>query len=412
MKQVILGLFLLGVWNGYGQEQNPFFTRSSDSTVKQETGVFADYYVGSNAITNSFVNRFFMGGFIDDKLKKQVEGRLQKMNYLGGDINEGLWYSHRIDSGMSKGKFSWFISVRSRQHADFAYSKDLFKVCFEGNDAYKGQTADFNGFQLNTIQYQQFQAGIAGPHFGIALSVYNGSQYQQLHAPTAQLFTSQAGDYLDFTTRYSMTVSDPKSTSPFANNGLGAGLDFYYHAPLYIETKRKGEVFLECSDIGFITWNRKTNHYAGDTMYHFDGFAINNAFQLADTSVHYSAKTILNAHVQSQSYYTSFLPGNMNISYVPDGKIWQFVPGIRLRYAANYKPFEYLQLRYHIRSKITLNIELGYGGYAGLQSALSVQAKLFKGLHLKAGTYNFAGYIIPAFTCGQGAYVSIVKLFH
>ncbi|HXC03434.1 MAG TPA: DUF5723 family protein, partial [Bacteroidia bacterium] len=266
---------------------------------------------------------------------------------------------------------------------------------------------DFNGFQLNTLQYQQFQVGIAGSDFGIALSVYNGAQYEMLHAPTAQMYTSTAGDYIDFTTNYSMVRSDPAHTQTLSNNGIGAGLDLYYH--LNIACNK--EVYVECSDIGFIRWNPKTNHYGNDTAYHFDGFAIQNAFQLGDTTVHYSAKSVLNARVNEQKGYTSYLPGMINVCYVTDGHIYQIIPGIRFRYNANYRPCEYVQFLYHIRKKLLINLELAYGGYAGLQSGLSVHALLGKGITLKAGTSNFMGYLVPAFTCGQGAYISLSKTF-
>ncbi|HXC04685.1 MAG TPA: DUF5723 family protein [Bacteroidia bacterium] len=412
MKRLLVCFFSLVAMQVKSQEINPYFSAPADSSAKRETGIFAGYSAGSNAITNGFINSFYLGQFINNSQKQEVESRLHASNRLGGDADGGIYYMQKIDSyHHHKINASWFVAIKSRQHADFSFSKDLFKVCFEGNDGYRGQTADFSGFQMNVMQYQQFQAGFMGKYFGFSLSVYNGSQYQMLQAKTAQLYTSPMGDYLDFNANYAMTVSNPSNSQPFANNGLGTGLDLYARVPICVETKHAGQLYFEVSDLGFIRWNKKTDHYGNDTLYHFDGIAINNAFQVADSSIHYSAKSILNAKVNSQSAYTAPLPASFHVCYIPDGETYQIVPGIRYRVDANYIPYEYVQVRYHIRKYLTLNAELGYGGYAGFQTGLSVQTILGRGFQLKAGTSNFLGYAFPAFTCGQGAFVSISKVF-
>jgi hypothetical protein len=60
---------------------------------------------------------------------------------------------------------------------------------------------------------------------------------------------------------------------------------------------------------------------------------------------------------------------------------------------------------------LSISGELGYGGYANLQTGFSVNARFGKGLTFHLGTNNLFAYIIPQYTCGQGAFISISKVF-
>jgi len=395
----------------FAQSNSPFFDLNADTTIRWAGGVFANYDVGSNAITNSFINKFYSGQFIDSTQKSRVRNKLNNNNRLGGDVNGGIFYLQKLDSSAHHKNVSWFVSAKSRQHLNMAFSRDLFNVAFYGNDGYKGQTADFSGFNMSLVQYQQFQAGLCSDRFGVGLSVYNGQQFMMLQAKTATMYTSTFGDYIDFKTSYNMITSDQAHTNPGAMNGIGTGLDFYARMPLQLENGQKGDLFIQLADFGFIHWNAQTNHYKNDTTFHFDGFVVKNAFQLADSSVHYSAKNVINAKPYQQTSYASYLPATLDIKFVPSGIKYQFVIGVRYRFVSDYNPYGYGQFRYHFGKRYTLIAEVGYGGYANFQSGLTLQAKFNNGLSIHLGTNNILGYLIPDYTCGQGAFISLSKIF-
>jgi hypothetical protein len=393
------------------QSNNPFFELKTDSSFRSGAGAFANYNIGSNALTNGFINSFYTGGYINDAQKSRVEKKLNRSNQLGADANTGIYYVQKKDTFLHQKTSAWFVSVKERVHANASFSRDAFNIGFYGNTAYLGQTADFSGFNLQILQYQQFQAGLTGDRFGVGVSVYNGQQLLLLNAKTAKLYTSPNGEYIDFNTSYSMLVSDTKNTNPGAMNGIGTGLDFYFRIPVKFHQKEKGNLQVEVSDLGFIRWNSQTNHYKNDTSYHFEGFAVKNVFQLADTSIHYTAKTVLNAKPSQQSGYASSLPATVDVKYVPNGIHYQGVLGIRYRFASDYRPYEYAQLLYHFGSRLSACAEIGYGGYANLQSGFSLQANFKKGFAAQLGTNNLFGYIFPLNSSGQGMYVSISKVF-
>ncbi|HEV7230255.1 MAG TPA: DUF5723 family protein [Bacteroidia bacterium] len=395
----------------FAQTNNPFFELQPDSSFKWTAGTYANYAVGSTAMTNEFINSFWTGKFIDENQKQRVQSRLKNSNTIGGDANAGLFYIQGIDSLFQHKKLAWFVAIKERAHANARFSRDLFNVAFEGNDSYKGKTADFSGFELNEIQYQQFQGGVMSDRFGIGISVYNGQQMSLLKAKTASLYTSQYGDYLDFNTSYSMILSDPRHTGLGSSNGIGSGLDLYARMPMTLHNGHKADLIVELSDLGFIRWNAGTNHYKNDTTYHFDGFVVKNAFQLADTSMHYSAKAALNAKPDQKGAYATYVPATLDVKFAPLGVRFQYLLGIRYRFDSDYRAYGYGQIHYHFGPRFILAAEIGYGGYANLQTGLTLTAKLNSGLAMQLGANNVMAYIAPSMSGGQGVFLSLSKTF-
>jgi hypothetical protein len=427
-RTALLLLFCAGSFLMPAQSINPFFQKEADSTAAWEIGAFADYSACSNALTNPFINAFYTGAYITNGQKDQVAKRLSATNHLGFDINEGFFYQQHPDTFLSFKGVSWFVAVKNRSHVNSGFSKDLFNLAFYGNTGYKGQTLDAGNFNLNTIQYQQMQAGFTynwfiqdwqrSLLFGASLSVYNGQAFENLQVPSAKIYTSATGDYLDLSVAYKRMLSDQQHSNPGSSNGIGAGLDLFILYPIVLDARHRqiGNLRIELSDLGFIRWNSKTSYYRGDTAFHFDGFPVKNAFQLGDTSIHYSTQSLLHVRPDKQAAFTSYLPAMIDIKYIPMGIHYQFIWGLRYRHDPGYVLYEYLQFCYHFGMRYSLAAEIGLGGYGGgsgnLQSGLFVKALLPGGFNLKAGTNNVFGYLMPSNTSGEGVFVSLVKVFH
>jgi hypothetical protein len=412
MKHIVwIGFLLIQAGILSSQSVNPFFELPTDTTTNWSAGLFGSYSAGSSAITNELMNSFYTGRFITDAQKQRVESKLRSSNRLGGDADGGLYYLHKRDSLCHTKISAWFVAVKERNHVNARFSKDLFKLAFEGNSQYRGQTADLGNFNLNLQQYQQFQAGVLTDHFGISLSVYSGQQFLELQAKKAQLYTSTYGDHLDFNTSYRMALSDPSHTGAGASNGIGSGLDLFARMPLTLSNGQKADLIVELGDLGFIRWNAKTRGYQNDTSYHFDGFTLKNAFQLGDTSLHYTPKSAVHVHVQEKGAYGTALPTLLDIKFVPQGIHYQFVLGLWYRFSADCVPYGYARFLYHLSPRFRLSLEAGYGGYARFQTGLQVQGQLTKGFTVKAGTQNMLAYFSPAQSWGQGVYVSLSKSF-
>ncbi len=250
-----------------------FSDEFSDSS-KTHFGITGDYDFNSNALTNSLLAKFYLGGYIDTDLKNSVLNRLKNENRLGGNIDYGAYASVKMKSFLGSKFISLFFSARDRTHLDAQFSKDLYTVGFYGNSQYAGKTADFNNFNLNLIHYQQLQIGIfstkldSAAHWGIGISFLKGQQYLSVAAKKAELFTSSDGQYIDFNTQLSAAQSDPAHTGIGALNGYGSSLDIYFEAPF--QTRFGNSKFrVSVSDIGFIRFNKQTMTLQQDSLFHF-----------------------------------------------------------------------------------------------------------------------------------------------
>ena len=214
LKKILFILTLFTIQNKTEAQISAIFSDEFPDSTKVRVGLTADYGINASALTAQFVSKFYKGGFIDVDLKDQVLSRTKNMNTIGGDLNYGVYVGIKLDSLCHKQNVSLFFSLRDRAHFDARYSKDFYKVGFYGNSDFRGETANFNDFNLNFLRYQQLQVGLfsskydSAARWGIALSFLKGEQYASIFAQKAELFTSEDCQYIDFNTNMQVAKSD------------------------------------------------------------------------------------------------------------------------------------------------------------------------------------------------------------
>ena len=419
MKKLFILLFItLFNCTTRAQIATIFANEFSDSS-KTTIGITSDYDLNSNAFTNTFLSKFYLGGYIDTDLKNTVLNRIKNTNRIGGNLNNGVYAAFKLNSFCNNKNISFFFSVRDRLHFDSQFSEDLYKVGFYGNSQYAGKTAYFDNFNLNLIHYQQLQIGLfsskldSAARWGIGLSFLKGQQYISVVANKAELYTSDDGQYINFNTDLTAIQSDPAHTGTGALNGYGTSLDIYFEAPFqtrYGDSKLR----IAVSDIGFIRFDKQTQTFQQDSIFQYTGVRINNIYDIQNVSLGGKAKdSILNAIAPSRKQaYNATLPAILDMTFETHfSKRFHLIEGIRYVYNADYKLLSYIKAHYYFTSKFMLSATFGYGGYGNFNYGLSVSAKLGKSIVLNAGSNNIEGYIAPNKTAGQGAYITLIKSF-
>lgn len=419
MKKILFILTLFTIQNKTEAQISAIFSDEFPDSTKVRVGLTADYGINASALTAQFVSKFYKGGFIDVDLKDQVLSRTKNMNTIGGDLNYGVYVGIKLDSLCHKQNVSLFFSLRDRAHFDARYSKDFYKVGFYGNSDFRGETANFNDFNLNFLRYQQLQVGLfsskydSAARWGIALSFLKGEQYASIFAQKAELFTSEDGQYIDFNTNMQVAKSDTSKKGIGAFNGAGASIDIYFEAPF---KTRFGDSKLRVSvaDIGAIKFNNKSLFLNQDSLFHYTGFNVNSVYDLQDsTFANTSQDTIINAIApfKNQSFSVT-LPSVFNLTYETQfSKKIEMVEGIRYIFNGNYHLLAYIKGNFTITPKFVLSATAGYGGYGKFTYGLGVFSNLGKGFIVYAGSNNLEGFVSPKKACGQSAYISIVKNF-
>lgn len=386
---------------------------------KTRIGISADYDLNSNAFTNAFISKFYKGGYIDTDLKNSVLKRAKNTNRIGGNFNYGINGVINLDSLNHKKNISVFFSVRDRMHVDAQFSKDLYRVGFYGNSQHAGETANFNDFNLNLIRYQQIQIGLfsskldSAARWGIGLSFLKGEQYLSIAAKKAELFTSEDGQYIDFTTEMNVAQSDTARKGFGAFNGFGSSVDMFFEAPFQTRFG-VSKLRVSVSDIGFIHFNKQTLNFTQDSTFHYTGFKIGSFSDLQDSTMGAtSTDSIINSIAPSKKQsYSATLPTILDLNFETHfATYFHLKEGIRYVFNGNNKLLFYVTGKFYFNPKFMLSATFGYGGYGILNYGLGINAKLGNGFVIYAGSNNIEGYLAPKKTSGQGVYISLIKQF-
>lgn len=384
-------------------------------------GITGEYDLNSNALPNSFISKFYTGGYIDESLKNNVLEGLRNKNRIGGNYGMGIYAAYRPDSISHKKRYlSFFVSVRDRFHADAQFSRDVYKLALYGNQQFAGKTAYMNDFSLNVLHYQQFQVGMfssnldSAARWGIGLSFLKGQDYLSVQAKKAELFTSEDGQYIDFATELEVEKSDTARTGLGAFNGYGVGVDIYFEAPF--ETRLgSSKIKLSVSDIGIIRYNKQTLTLKADSTYHYNGINVNSLFNInADGSG--STESIIDSILPfAKKGYSASLPAVFDLTY--ETKLterFHIMEGMRYVFNANYGLLAYLRGNFYITPRFMMSATFGYGGYGGygrFNYGLGLFTNFKNGVVVYAGSNNLEGYFAPKTHAGQGVYLSLIKNF-
>lgn len=419
LRKILFILFVFVIQFKSEAQIAAIFSDEFPDSTKVRVGLVGDFGINSTSLTSEFVSKFYKGGFIDSDLKDKVLDRTRNTNIIGADLNYGVYVGIKLDSLFHKENVSLFFSVRDRAHFDARFSKDFYKVGFYGNAPYAGKTANFNDFNLNLLRYQQLQIGLfsskydSAARWGIAVSILKGEQYASILAQKAELYTSADGQYIDFNTEMEVAKSDTAKKGIGAFNGIGASIDVYFEAPF---KTRFGNSKLRVSvtDIGSIKFNSNSLYLNQDSLFHYTGFHVNSIYDLQDsTFASTSQDSIISAVAPFEKRsFSVTLPSTLNLSYETQfNKHIEMVEGIRYVFNGNYRLLVYLKGNFTINPKFIVSATIGYGGYGKFNYGLGAFANLGKGFIVYAGSNNLEGFITPKKTCGQSAYISLVKNF-
>ncbi len=376
-----------------------------------------EYTAGSDALTNSFVNSFYKGGYIDAETKAKQESKLLPSNRIGAYAGYAMSYCWRMDP--DSGNWEFTVAYRDRQSLYGKFSADAFRLAFEGNRAFKGQTANLDDTKLVYMHWQQlqFEGKFYSPDnksdAAFGFSVLNGQQLQEVIIHKASIFTASDGSFIDVNAKADWFQSDTASSRLGSQNGSGSCFNFRFNAYLGDSASRyKSQFSFMVQDLGFIRWNDKSKIYSVDTNMHYTGVDASNVIiNNGDVTGVPNSDSLIGEPQNGQ--IITFLPLGIRMRYTvfTPGSWWG---GIDARAWSDSEALPQITLFGGWHSKdLALNVSGGaaWGGYARLQFPLQVGWEPCKNLALLLGTTNLLGYIAPQKTHGQGLYMNLSIAF-
>lgn len=413
MRAFLIILFLSSSLFSFAQFGNDFLFYSIN---KRSVNLGAEYELNSDFLSNSFVNRFYKGGYIDKTLKDEQLNRISGINKIGGILNTNLTAYFGKDSS----KYRFIAGVNHRQFFNASITDDVYKFGLYGNKQFVGEEANLGNSQVNNYSYQEFKLGflVDGPDttkaiMGMALSYLKGQSFFRLNTNSSNVFTASDASYISLTTNAQLSLSDTASRYWHDFNGHGMSAEFFAETP-YKSKLGDSKFILSVSNLGFIKWSSNTLNYTADSTFTYSGVYINDIFDLKDSTLNsISVDSISeNATNLERAKSSTNLPVTFLIIHkIRFSKLFEFTTGFRHLFNANYKPYLFTEGMFYISNNFSVNTHLGFGGYGKLSGGIGLSGTIKKHLVLRMGSNSIQGFVIPKKTMGQSAYISISYKF-
>ena len=200
-------------------------------------------------------------GYFTSKL--HLLRQLEYENHLFFQAENDLTYTN---------KKGWSIALQNKHLAYSSYTKDLAQLALYGNSTFTGEKLSLAPFNTSFYRYSELAFGFRfHEYFHVSTSAILGHQFLSIEANTADFYTAENGNYIDYVLSLEVHYTDSTFADIFENRGLGAALGLYYE-----QEKEDVLIRLSATDIGFIRWDEGCTNLYIDTAYHFEGIALDD----------------------------------------------------------------------------------------------------------------------------------------
>ncbi len=374
MKLVTLILFLLSLNLLFAQNLHNDVKYFDDEKVASvQFNSFGHY--GSTVMDLHTSRMFYQGGFFDENLKKESLNRLSDLNYFGGEYGFQMTYSNPLSTLFDDAGF--YATYELAGSAGISFSDDLFKLIFQGNSGFVGDTANMGPMEISSFSYKKFGFGLnQDDRIKMGVGLMSFDSWQRASLKTGYMAVD---DNID-----SLTVGLDGRFRNGLNNGnpvgYGFGFDFEVIFPLggKNDTLDQTKLVAGIKNLGLFFSNKGMTTYDLDTNYSFSGFNISSIsdFQssiigteaLQDSLVPQGVEDRIVDLMPFELYFYS--PSR------PDGKKLQLVYGFRYRYGAAAMPQVYLGGDWRPNAKTIFSNYIHFGGYAMIQWGMSLKKSM------------------------------------
>ena len=416
MKKGLIIIFVVFSLTGLSQSFQHYFP---DTLQKTNIAFQGNFFYGSDGMSNQFMNKFIVGGKIQDGEKQKAYKQLKPNNTFGADLNTSIQAEIPFDTLFGKTSLSLVVGVEMVEHVDVNFTEDLFKLTFEGNKQFAGEFAELGGVGFNYFSYQQLNIGFINykkqhgkiAKEGIQFSILQAKEHMAIKIPRGTLFTEELGKEIELDVDYIYNSSDTANRSFFAFNGYGVSTDLF--SEFYL--KNNDKITVQVNDLGFIQWNQQSIQLEADSIFNYDGVDIDNIFDLNDSIVSSISRDSLIELISSKKNkqaYAIALPTSFNVFYTKqlNSKIKMNL-GVQHKILANYFPMIYGNMYYYFNPTFTVQTHFSFGGYGLFNTGLAVAKSFNHKIQFYLGSNNVLAFILPKATYSGSGFVGLKMYF-
>ena len=377
------------------------YTFDSSGMVKTHFHAFTQ----SNSLPTQFSNAFVFPKYIDESRKLNAYNRLKPENRFGSELSLEVLASFSPDSIWKSQGLQLRIGYEQQRFIASQYSSDLFRLLFSGNASFAGKTANFGNTDFTSMAYRTFKIGMMQRNkngmFNVDLGLVQGQNYTQINFDEAQLYTQEAGNYLDLTWKGNYYQSE-KETNKLSNQpSLGASISIEAR-----QSFRNKWMFRELvKDLGFVNWNESTKHIQGDTSIRFSGIQFNDILNFDQYASINIGDTLLDK-VRKNEIEGKYLVSLPTLFRLEAARLMpkKFTLGaaIQYRYIVGYKPLASIEIGKTFSQLRAIKIGFMLGGYGAFQTNLTCVLINNTDHCLSMGTSFNEGILNPKKLAGAG----------
>ena len=142
----------------FGQELMTVYEEpSAEESILQVNSM--NYY-SSNTFNNAFMDKFLFGGTITTDIKDRSLNKTNKLNSLGGQVEQELLYYTPAINPIGDERYGLVIGLSDNHLISSHLASDLFQTVFYGNANNLGDTMDFGFTHLQYLHYQKVGIGL------------------------------------------------------------------------------------------------------------------------------------------------------------------------------------------------------------------------------------------------------------
>lgn len=235
----------------------------------------------ANTLLNELVLDLAQGGFVARDVRLRSQEALRTNNRMGQVMQVGL---HAVfgDSVLGRPGLKVLLSAAYTDQAGLRFRPDVYDLTFFGNAGSAGRMADLSGSAFERQRYQTLGAGLYNVRTGswVRFDLVKGSSWTSVDLQDATLFTAADGTRLDLRLHGSYHQSDTARNDLGAFNGIGAAVSFAQRFGLPGRNGATHRITVGADDLGAVRWGPRTLHTSADTGLAFDGFDVEDIFDL------------------------------------------------------------------------------------------------------------------------------------
>lgn len=351
-----------------------YFDESEMETV--EVDGFGSF--GSSALDLETMKLFYRGGFFDDLLKEESLNRLGIKNLFGGEYGMRMAYLNPNVKWLDSAGI--YVCYELNGGAGVAFTEDLYRMVFEGNQNYLGDTALFSGTEFSSYAFRKVGFGYnRGNKLRVGVSLMAFDQYSYGIIDRGNYYTDPAGDTVN------LRLSGSWMTDNYGSNGTpvgyGIGADFEINLPY--ENNDSVDIprmIFGVKNLGLFFSSKQMNVLEIDSLYSYSGVELNNLSDLKNPL--FSQQSLGDSLIPDLSQKRKFrvLPFELYFYSTsnPEGKKMQLVYGMRYRFGVSMIPQVYIGGDWRPSEHTIITPFLNFGGYSYIKTGLSIRQEFGK----------------------------------